>query len=871
MQNFNGNFEASTALQTNFWDLKSSSHNSPALRVSSTGQIVTYGELQARRDLVGLQFSSGRGLCELQAEPSVNFIATYLAALKYGCPVVLEPPSDQGNGVSRNLPCLYRFEKSIGEVVSDQRHTGHLIHPELRLLLSTSGSTGARKFVRLSANNLASNSISIAKYLNLGPGDCAPTSLPLNYSYGLSILHSYLAVGASILLIDTPILSNAFWESFEKNNCTSFAGVPQSFRLLERSGQLFRKRSLLRYVTQAGGKFDAAEVQRWCSAGDRYGWSFFAMYGQTEASPRIAYLPPHLAADNPDSIGVAIPGGKLWVSGANGKKLNTLKVGELVYEGPNVMMGYATSIDDLRKASGPKQLKTGDMGYFDENGLFYFTGRSARFLKLSGKRVSLDEVEDWLRNEGVDCIAAGCDDALELLHTGDEGVASTVANWLSVPSGFIKEVRVAALPINQHGKPDMKAAKVLLEASNRDYLKGHQKKIKRSTNLDRVTSIFRRQFPGSLVTEKTTFQHLGGTSNDFVDLEMALEEAGIEPFENWHLLDLSELAGKLPQRAVKRSLLSPDHGAARALCCLFVILLHTVGLKTEGGGLNLGNASNWHTINAVLAPLRMPLFALLSGYAFHAMGAVNRGPQQYVSTLLNRLLAPTLFAMVIFTLASEFMDTKFSFNSPVQFLKLLYLPYAHFWFVMALCLMMSGTYIVRRYLSEMADLILIPLAFFLLIIPYNFTPNVWAINQALSLMPFFTCGYYYAKHAGWLHARMDFVVALAFIAASMSVLFEFDSIPLQLISNFFMSISLITICATFAHHLRLLSWIAPYTFFIFLWHILGTSGTRRILVAMGFENIPLMIFAGVIAGVIFPIILYHVLGRVPGSIFLRGK
>lgn len=183
-----------------------------------------------------------------------------------------------------------------------------MIHPELRLLLSTSGSTGARKFVRLSANNLASNSISIAKYLNLGPDDCAPTSLPLNYSYGLSILHSYLAVGASILLIDTPILSNAFWESFEKNNCTSFAGVPQSFRLLERSGQLFRKRSLLRYVTQAGGKFDAAEVQRWCNAGHRYGWSFFAMYGQTEASPRIAYLPPHLAADNPDSIGVAIPG-----------------------------------------------------------------------------------------------------------------------------------------------------------------------------------------------------------------------------------------------------------------------------------------------------------------------------------------------------------------------------------------------------------------------------------------------------------------------------------------------------------------------------------------------------------------------------------
>ncbi|SDZ54016.1 Acyl-CoA synthetase (AMP-forming)/AMP-acid ligase II [Jannaschia faecimaris] len=817
------------------------------------------------------QFGFGRGICRITAEPSVDFVSIYLAALQSGCPVVLEAQLDREDESKAGLPCLYELDRKSGRVVANEANKGHAFHTELKLLLSTSGSTGAKKFVRLSAENLTANSISIVQYLDIRPDDRAPTSLPLNYSYGLSILNSHLQAGASLLLIEEPVTSYALWEAFDKYACTSFSGVPQTFRILERSGQLFRERAALRYVTQAGGKLDAEEVKRWVAAGQRSGWDFLVMYGQTEASPRMSYLPANLSADNPSSIGVAIPNGKLWVSGPDEAPLPAGEEGELVYEGPNVMMGYATCIEDLAKPSGPQKLKTGDIGYFDEQGLFYITGRSARFLKLSGKRVSLDEVERWLRRQVVDCIAIGSDDALQILHTGERGVASSVAQWLSVPSPFIKELSVDTLPLNQNGKADLARAAELFEIHTSRQTPDGQQASDTGSGIDTIASIFRHQFPGSTVTADTTFDDLGGTSNDFVELEMALEEAGVAPFENWHLYPVSALSEKIPRHAITRSWLRPDHGAARALCCILVVLLHVVGGREGDGGLNLPAASNWHVLNDVLEPLRMPLFTFLSGYAFQVMKADGRTLRGHVSMLLNRLLAPTLFAISVFSIASNLVGTKFSLDTPVEFLSIFLFPYGVFWFVMALCLMTTVTYLIRRYFRGASAYILLGLAVALVIWQLNFQYNVWAINQSTKLMPFFIFGSFYASHADWLHARMGRIVALALTALVLSQLVEIGPSGSHGFSNFILSLSYIFLCVAFARHVPILSLIAPYTFFIYLWHVLAASGTR-ILWTGNFENVGLSIFAGTVAGVVLPILLFHVLAYLPFSAaYLRGK
>jgi acyl-CoA synthetase (AMP-forming)/AMP-acid ligase II len=858
--------------RVNFWDLDTAPPDATALCVAQSGQSISYAALKARRDDILSRFGAGRGLCRLEAEPTVDFVAAYLAALKARCPVLLAQPSEPGTPQDDGLPCLYRMDAHSGQILTDPAQAGYALHPDLRLLLSTSGSTGARKFVRLSAENICANSTAIAQYLSIGPGDRAPTSLPLSYSYGLSILHSHLQAGASLLLVDEPVISTAFWDAFDEFDCTSFAGVPNSFRMLERSGQLSRDRPGLRYVTQAGGKLDPDEVTRWAATSQRGNWDFFVMYGQTEASPRIAYLPPDRAAQNPASIGVAIPGGRLSVCAPDGALLDPGQEGELVYEGPNVMMGYATDAEDLAKGSGPQRLKTGDLGYQDAAGLFYITGRAARFLKVSGKRVSLDAVEQWLRQQGVGSIATGQDDALALLHTGPEGVARRVAQWLSVPSGFVTELPVATLPTTENGKADLKKAQALLDQhSAQQEDQQTPAAFPDGTGPERIAAIFRRQFPGTPITQETTFDTLGGSSNDFVELEMALEDAGIPPFEDWQFYPIRALAEKLPTKSRSRGWFAPDHGAARALCCICVVLLHVIGQQGKGGGLDLPDTSRWHALNAALEPLRMPLFVLLSGYAFRVMKGHTRRFPEHLSTLFFRVLAPTLFAIAVFAVTSNFLGNRFSLDGPGQYLQLLYLPYAHFWFVMALCLMLTATYLVRRHLPAVSGYVLAALAVGLLFSPHGFKPNVWAINQFIILMPFFICGYFYAAGANWLHARMPAVIVLALSVAVASQFIDPAFGPAQEISGFLQSLSYIVLCVAFAQLLPFASVIAPYTFFIYLWHVFGTAGTRRLLDALGVESVPLMVLAGVVAGLLLPIALFHLLGRLPGSAYLRGK
>ncbi|MCM1244956.1 MAG: AMP-binding protein [Roseburia sp.] len=340
---------------------------------------------------------------------------------------------------------------------------------ELALLLTTSGTTGNLKTVRLSKENLLSNTQSICEYLKIEESHRAITTLPMNYTYGLSVVNTHFFSGATILLTDRSVIDRKFWDFFRKYQVTSLAGVPYTYELLCRMG--IRKMELpsLRVMTQAGGALKEREWSYLSRYSEEHKSRFFVMYGQTEATARISYLAPEKMKRKMGSIGKAIPGGRLYVANEEGERIDSpYEKGQLIYEGPNVMMGYAVDVRDL--ISGNEQhgkLCTGDIGYSDEEGDFYVTGRMNRFTKIYGKRINLDDVEQNLCEKmGCQAVCITRGDEIVLLHEGgkDAEMAGIRELWERYGIGRknIIPVKTGQIPHAASGKVDYKAAEKLI-------------------------------------------------------------------------------------------------------------------------------------------------------------------------------------------------------------------------------------------------------------------------------------------------------------------------------------------------------------------------------------------------------------------------
>jgi long-chain acyl-CoA synthetase len=296
------------------------------------------------------------------------------------------------------------------------------LYSELGILLPTSGSTGSPKLVRLTINNIISNAESIIKYLKIASNDRAITSLPFCYSYGLSVVNSYLAAGASLVLTNRSLIDMKFWSLTKDFKVTSMAGVPFSYKMIIKANINKMDLPSMSVLTQAGGKMPLEDLSIMAKICSEKGIRFYTMYGQTEGSPRIAYLEPEALQDKMGSIGKAIPGGELWLEDERGNRIIEANVvGELVYSGRNVALGYATCEKDLELGDNWKGvLRTGDLAYQDSDGYSYIVGRKSAFIKISGVRVALDEVETWFLERDVVAAALGEDDKLIVaIENGD--------------------------------------------------------------------------------------------------------------------------------------------------------------------------------------------------------------------------------------------------------------------------------------------------------------------------------------------------------------------------------------------------------------------------------------------------------------------
>ncbi|GAA1330962.1 AMP-binding protein [Saccharothrix algeriensis] len=372
-------------------------------------------------------------------------------------------------GAAGEPPAGYRAGDVAGPAWVRADPAGVVPHPDLAVLLPTSGSTGNPKFVRLSRAAVLANAGAIADVLGIDGAEVAPTSLPLHYSYGMSVLNSHLLRGATVVVEPTGVMGRPFWQAVEEHKITSLAGVPYHYEMLRRLRFDPAKYPTLRTITQAGGKLRDELVVGFNDLMTAVGGRMFVMYGQTEAAPRMATVPAERLADKVGSAGPALPGGAFAIRSADGVETTAPDVvGEVLYRGPNVMMGYAEGEAELALGDVTGGvLETGDLGRLDAEGYLFITGRLKRIGKVFGNRVSLDDVERFARAAWPGSLAAvpAGDKVVVWLETaaGDDRGADrkAVARALSEKlrlhvTGF--DVRaVEALPLLASGKVDYRA------------------------------------------------------------------------------------------------------------------------------------------------------------------------------------------------------------------------------------------------------------------------------------------------------------------------------------------------------------------------------------------------------------------------------
>lgn len=460
---------------------------------AATGQRFTAGYV---RELAERVRRWGRGLIFLLPDGTTESACWFLAFLEARFPVLLID-GNLGSAIISGLADRYEPEYLVdpggklgGAAVSSQhtstleqvergvwrlRAGGSSLHPDLAVLLTTSGSTGSPKLVRLSAQNVRINAEQIVKSLGITPTDRGVSALPLFYSFGMSLVTSHALVGSPLVVTARSVIEDDFWAEIDQHRVTFLSGVPATFEMLRRLG--FGRKPLphLRALTQAGGRLSLELVRYFHDTMAAMGGQFFVMYGQTEASPRISCLPSGDLPTKLGSVGRSLAGGRLSVRGANAEVLAVGEVGEIFYSGPNVMMGYAEGRGDLALGSthGP-ELATGDIGYLDDEGYLFLTGRAKRIAKLAGVRVSLDEIEVLASQQ------CGACETIAAVDAGERGVAlfvtsatepelaslrRKVARHLGTPPKFIDVRALEQLPRLSSGKVDYAALQRLLPDS----------------------------------------------------------------------------------------------------------------------------------------------------------------------------------------------------------------------------------------------------------------------------------------------------------------------------------------------------------------------------------------------------------------------
>ena len=459
------------------WNFEAFSER-PAL-IGDTGVTLTYGDLLALSADLEKTIGPGseRPLVMFIGRNTLGALSGYATLMNLGYPVLpasAELPTEMWKALlnlyrpgllllpkEKRDTCpamreVFEFRDYVLLRTNFARHAP--VNEGLGLLITTSGSTGSVKYVRQGWDNLRFNAAAIADFLEITPADKTITCLPPQYTYALSMLHANLLRGASVVATQSGVMDSEFWDLLESEGVTQFHAVPTTYDMLRRIGMFEDDFPDLRLLTQAGGKLSRELQAYYADYAAENGKRFVIMYGQSEATAAISWLPPEDALRKPGSVGVVVPGGRVAIVDEAGNEITEPRIrGELCYQGPNVAMGYAQRGEDL--SAGDEwngKLRTGDIAEFDEDGYISITGRLKRFIKMAGHRVSLDEVDGMIMDElNILSVSVGTDDHLTIFVTEEKYrdiLLDFVRGRLNTARTGLRVEVVDEFPVNEGGK-----------------------------------------------------------------------------------------------------------------------------------------------------------------------------------------------------------------------------------------------------------------------------------------------------------------------------------------------------------------------------------------------------------------------------------
>jgi acyl-coenzyme A synthetase/AMP-(fatty) acid ligase len=533
-------------------------HSLPALiDPEDTSRTLSYGQLAEQVAEVAATLPdvcTGRRLVHVPLMADTAAIRGYLAVLLAGhVPLVTSERADAVTAHYRP-DLLLGTDGGFSTASSDPQH---LLHPDLALLLSTSGSTGSPKLVRLSSENVLSNAEAIVSSLAITTADRAITSLPLHYCYGLSVLHAQLRAGASLVLRRKSFADADVCDTLVQSRVSMVAATPYLIDLMDVQGLLEADLPDLRLITQAGGALPAQRVREVAALGRTRGWSLVVMYGQTEATARMAVLPPESVVAHPDAVGWPIAGSSFQLDTTVPEATNGPDpVGELVFSGPGVMLGYAESPDDLALGRMQQELRTGDLGRTGDDGLVRVVGRRSDFIKIMGIRIDVGQVERELRKAGLEASVSGTDQQLQVTYRDQQSPSvPQVTGLVSVVSGLGPSVisvhGVEALPRLSNGKIDRLTCASMHRPRRHRRIRDSQLRRRQPADLASVAAALAPLVGRESVNPNRSFVELGGDSFCHVQASLRLGRLLGDLPADWHhrpLRELPLLAERLPSR-----------------------------------------------------------------------------------------------------------------------------------------------------------------------------------------------------------------------------------------------------------------------------------------------------------------------------------
>ena len=434
---------------------------------------VVYKDLIKEADFF-LKNIKERNLVILIAENNIETIFAYFALMKSDNVIMILDSNTKNNDIkiiieryspgyiycSKKIAKFiynYNFNKIFSflkfDLLKSKSIRKYEIFKDLKILMSTSGSLGEPKFVKLSNTNLKTNTESIISYLKLNFLDRTITTMPMSYSYGLSVINTHLLCGASIVLNNRSIVDKSFWKLYSDTSPSNINGVPFFYNLLLRIGLDRILNPNLRFITQAGGRLSKNSFEKIFKETFENNIKFFLMYGQTEASPRISYH----QAEKEDlklknlPIGKAVPGGEILIKNEKKEIVTDNNIdGDLYYRGKNIFGGYSKSFKDLDKFTFLNELETGDIGYRNLRGNFFITGRKSRFIKVYGYRLNLDYVEEKINSDEINQVA--CVGFQDILYIFSKKIIVDLEKFVILPKDSFKIIIIKEFPLNSNGK-----------------------------------------------------------------------------------------------------------------------------------------------------------------------------------------------------------------------------------------------------------------------------------------------------------------------------------------------------------------------------------------------------------------------------------